>query len=271
MNFRRIVKGPIFWIVLAIAAVLIGSSLLSGVGGPENVDTGVAVADIQAGKVDTATLIDRDQVLELTLKDGSQIRTSYITGQGVNLQELLQEKADAGQLPGGYNVVVPTESLLVTLLVSLLPIILIVFLLFFFMGQMQGGGNKIMSFGKSKAKLLTERQGRVTFDDVAGIDEAREELQEKIDRLKLSKEARAKASIKPATVKALPAPKDALSKELRTHINRTAHQIALKQYDTIHAILTDCALDNARFGCSLAGIPISVRAVIIAVMIMIRL
>jgi len=141
VNFRRILKGPIFWIVLAIAAVLIGSSLLSSVGGPENVDTGVAVADIQAGKVDTATLIDRDQVLELTLKDGSQARTSYITGQGVNLQELLQEKADAGQLPGGYNVIVPTESLLVTLLVSLLPVILIVFLLFFFMGQMQGGGN----------------------------------------------------------------------------------------------------------------------------------
>jgi len=178
VNFRRIVKGPIFWIVLAIAAVLIGSSMLSSVGGPESVDTGAAVADIQSGNVDTATLIDRDQVLELTLKDGTQLRTSYITGQGVNLQELLQEKSDAGQLSGGYNVVVPTESLLVTLLVSLLPVILIVFLLFFFMGQMQGGGNKIMSFGKSKAKVITKDMPQTTFADVAGADEAVEELQE---------------------------------------------------------------------------------------------
>jgi cell division protease FtsH len=178
VNFRRILKGPIFWIVLAIAAVLIGSSMLSSVGGPESVDTGVAVADIQSGNVDTATLIDRDQVLELTLKDGTKLRASYITGQGVNLQELLQEKSDAGQLSGGYNVVVPTESLLVTLLVSLLPVILIVFLLFFFMGQMQGGGNKIMNFGKSKAKVISKDMPQTTFADVAGAEEAVEELQE---------------------------------------------------------------------------------------------
>ena len=137
--------------MLAVLLVLLGSSLVSGLGAPGQVDTGAAVSDIQAGNVDTAVITDRDQVLDLTLKDGTKVRTSYVTGQGVNLQELLQQKADAGQLPGGYNVVVPSESLLMTLLVSLLPIALIVFLLFFFMGQMQGGGSRIMNFGKSKA------------------------------------------------------------------------------------------------------------------------
>jgi len=178
VDFKRILRGPIFWVALAVAFVLVGSSVFAGVGAPTQVDTSQAVSDINGGKVDTATITDRDQLLELTLKDGSKIRTSYVTGQGVNLQELLQAKSDAGQLSGGYNVVVPSENILVTLLFSLLPIAIVVFLLFFFMGQMQGGGNKVMSFGKSKAKLITKDMPQTTFADVAGADEAVEELEE---------------------------------------------------------------------------------------------
>ena len=163
---------------MAIVLVLLGSSLLSNIGGPETIDTSEAVSDISQNKVDSATLIDRDQVLEMTLKDGTDVRTQYIVGQGVDLQKLLQSKADAGQLPGGYTVKVPSESILVTLLVSLLPIALIVLLLFFFMNQMQGGGNRIMNFGKSKAKAVSKDMPKTTFADVAGADEAVEELQE---------------------------------------------------------------------------------------------
>jgi cell division protease FtsH len=158
--------------------VIIGGSLLSNVGGPKEVSTADAVSNIQRNNVDTAVITDRDQVLELTLKDGQQVRASYVAGQGVNLQELLQVKADSGQLPGGYNVVVPTDSLLITLLISLLPIALIVFLLFFFMSQMQGGGSRLMSFGKSKAKMITKDMPQTNFADVAGADEAVEELHE---------------------------------------------------------------------------------------------
>jgi len=76
------------------------------------------------------------------------------------------------------------ESLLMTILVSWFPFLLLIGVWIFFMRQMQGGGNKALSFGKSRAKLLTEDQQKVTFKDVAGIDEAKEELQEVIEFLK---------------------------------------------------------------------------------------
>jgi cell division protease FtsH len=77
------------------------------------------------------------------------------------------------------------QNVLLFLLIQSLPFILILGIAFFALRQMQkGGGGGAMGFGKSKAKMLTERQGRVTFDDVAGIDEAREELQEIVEFLK---------------------------------------------------------------------------------------
>jgi cell division protease FtsH len=157
--------------------VLVGSTLVSGIGGPERIDTSQAVADIQADRVESAVITDGDQVLELTLKDGTVVTSQYVTGQGVELQRLLQEKAAAGQLTGGYNVVVPQDNIFLSLLFTLLPFALLILLLFFFMSQMQGGG-RIMNFGKSKAKAVSKDMPKTTFADVAGADEAVEELQE---------------------------------------------------------------------------------------------
>ncbi len=75
-------------------------------------------------------------------------------------------------------------SLLMSVISTLLPVILIIGIWIFFMRQMQGGGRGAMGFGKSKARLLTEHKNRVTFGDVAGVDEAKEELQEVVDFLK---------------------------------------------------------------------------------------
>lgn len=178
MNFKRILRGPFLWIALAVIFVLVGSSFISGAGAPEEIDTSVAISEIQNGNVDTATITDRDQILELVLKNGDTVRATYVTGQGVVLQELLQLKADSGALPGGYNVVVPSENLFVTLLVSLLPFILLVLIMVFIFSQMQGGGSRIMNFGKSKAKMISKDMPQTTFADVAGADEAVEELEE---------------------------------------------------------------------------------------------
>ena len=177
MNAKRFLRGPLFWILLAVLLVLVGSSLVSGIGGPERIDTSQAIADIQADSVEKAVITDGDQVLELTLKDGTVVTSQYVTGQGVELQRLLQEKAAAGQLPGGYNVVVPQDNIFLSLIFTLLPFALLILLLFFFMSQMQGGG-RIMNFGKSKAKAVSKDMPKTTFADVAGADEAVEELQE---------------------------------------------------------------------------------------------
>ena len=101
-----------------------------------------------------------------------------MTGQGPDLVALLTEQERAGNLPQGFDIEVPTPSFLLSLIGTLFPFILIVLIFLFLMNQMQGGGSKVMQFGKSKAKLISKDTPKTTFADVAGADEAVEELHE---------------------------------------------------------------------------------------------
>ncbi len=176
MDVKRFLRGPIFWILIATLLLLIGSSLVSDVTGPRQVDTSSVVSAIDRGEVTDALLVDVDQRIEVDFGDGSKKFAEYIDGQGIDLQKQLQAQVESGALDS-YNVKVPRQSFLITLLVSLLPVFLILLLLFFFMNQM-GGGSKVMSFGKSKAKPLSKDLPKTTFADVAGAEEAVEELGE---------------------------------------------------------------------------------------------
>jgi cell division protease FtsH len=114
-----------------------------------------------------------------TFKNGDSFSTIPVPGD-TGLTELLQQNSVkyAGRAPEEPN-------LLLYILIQALPFVLILGIAFFALRQVQkGGGSGAMGFGKSKAKLLTERQGRVTFNDVAGIDEAREELEEIVEFLR---------------------------------------------------------------------------------------
>lgn len=144
-------------------ALLIGSNTITGSGSTEKVDTWKIVDDIQQGRAKSVTLVDKDQLINVILTDDTKLSANYIAGQGTDLVDLLESEKTKGNLPDGYNVIVPKQSFLVSLLASVLPIILILGLLFYFMGQMQGGG-KVMQFGKSKAKMITKDMPQTTFE-----------------------------------------------------------------------------------------------------------
>jgi cell division protease FtsH len=134
-------------------------------------------ADVMSGNV-REVQIGADRITG-TLKNDQQFQTVPVPGD-TELARLLQEKnvQYAGKATEEPN-------MLLYILANSLPFLLILGMVFFALRQMQkGGGSGAMGFGKSKAKLLTERSGRVTFDDVAGIDEAREELQEIVEFLR---------------------------------------------------------------------------------------
>ncbi|TDB83206.1 ATP-dependent zinc metalloprotease FtsH [Actinomadura sp. KC216] len=178
MDVKRYFRGPLLWILLfglLVALVMWGVNPGRSY---EKVDTSKVVQEINAGQVKSAKIIDKDQRIELTLTNGKQQQASWVDGQGLRLQEQLQKQADAGKLSGGYNVDVPKQSFFLNLLFSLLPIVVIVLIFLFIMNQMQGGGSRVMNFGKSKAKLITKDTPKTTFADVAGADEALEELEE---------------------------------------------------------------------------------------------
>jgi cell division protease FtsH len=174
MDIRRYFRGWFFWIAVLVVLVFVGSQVWSSAGSFKEVDTQTAVKAITDGQAKSAEIVDRDQVLKITLKSGQKIQSNYLDAQGGDLVRALQETPP----PEAYNVRVPRENFLVSLFITLLPILIIVLVFLFFMNQMQGGGSRVMNFGKSRAKLITKDTPKTTFADVAGADEAVEELQE---------------------------------------------------------------------------------------------
>ncbi|MBW1604241.1 ATP-dependent zinc metalloprotease FtsH [Streptomyces sp. JJ66] len=185
MDVKRYFRGPVMWIVLAVLAVVVLMQVVGSSEGYKTVDTGDVVKAISENQVESAQVTTGDeQTVELQLKDGVEIdesdkvKASYIDSQGVEIVKDLQAKYQDGQLEEGYTVTPKEQNAFLGILLSFLPFLLIIVIFLFLMNQMQGGGSRVMNFGKSKAKLITKDTPKTTFSDVAGSDEAVEELHE---------------------------------------------------------------------------------------------
>ncbi|AAZ56928.1 Mername-AA223 peptidase. Metallo peptidase. MEROPS family M41 [Thermobifida fusca YX] len=178
MNLKRLYRGPWLWFIAILLMLLVTSQFMGWGSGPEHVktDTSKVFTLIEQDQVRDAKIIDKDQRIELTTVDGKLYEAYWVDGQGAELAEAL--RANQGGNLEAYDVEVPGDNIWLSLLFSFLPLLLVIAVFFFIMNQMQGGGSRVMNFGKSRAKLISKDTPKTTFADVAGADEAIEELKE---------------------------------------------------------------------------------------------
>jgi cell division protease FtsH len=182
-SWKNLMRGPLPYIAVGALVVVVGLSLLN-VGGYRSVSTQEGLELLAQNKVESAKIIDIEQRVDLDLRNayndlGTQVQFSYVAPRG-------QEIVDAVNLSqvDEFTDEVPQANWFVSFLGLILPFLIIGVIFWFLLSSMQGGGNRVMQFGKSKAKLVSKETPTVTFEDVAGADEAIEELEEIKDFLK---------------------------------------------------------------------------------------
>jgi cell division protease FtsH len=169
-------KTILFWILILATAVLLYQVVqATSSRGEQAIPFNRFLQEIERGNVKQVTISDAD--VKGKLNDGNSFKTVL----PMEYPELMNRLLDKGVEVTGEK---PTQSPWLAALVSWAPFLFLIGFWIFFMRQMQSGGNKALSFGKSRARLLTAHQKKVTFKDVAGVEEAKEELQEIIDFLK---------------------------------------------------------------------------------------
>jgi cell division protease FtsH len=176
-------KSLLFWMVLVVVGVLIWTFSTNLTGKPETaMPFSTFLKHLQATPTEivevTMTGNEITGTLTGTTGNGNEKFRTYATPAYEKLGNLLEEKGVT------IKVKPETTSVWATMLYSWAPILLMIGFWIFIMRQMQSGGNKALSFGKSRAKLSSSSQKKVTFKDVSGVDEAKEELQEIIEFLK---------------------------------------------------------------------------------------
>jgi len=176
---QKILRGPLFWIIVAIIAVTVFGQITNAANRYTEIKTSQALAAISQSQVESAVLVDKSQKIRLILSGGNTIKGStkveafYVARQEPTLVDALTANPPAK----GWSVDVPKQSFLTTFFFTFGPILIIGFLFFLLMSQAQGG-SRVLSFGKSRAKLQNNDVPQNTFADVAGADEAIAELEE---------------------------------------------------------------------------------------------
>ncbi|MGH2811710.1 MAG: ATP-dependent zinc metalloprotease FtsH [Actinomycetota bacterium] len=168
---NRVFKNALFYFLILVAVVWGFATFLSRGAPTRDLTFTQFVQRLESGQVKNVKAFANSHKIEGELTDGAEYRSNFLS-----LEKFDELMAKHSNVP--FEPKFETQSVWWTLFINFLPILVIVGLFFFLMQQMQGGGNRVMSFGKSKAKLVTKDQPKITFNDVAGVDEAVEELVE---------------------------------------------------------------------------------------------
>ncbi|HKR51395.1 MAG TPA: ATP-dependent zinc metalloprotease FtsH [Pseudonocardiaceae bacterium] len=180
MDRKKLLRNPLLWVVAGLLLYYAFGFLLDDTRGYSQVTTSQALEQLTTRNVKQATLEDKEQRLRLTLDHevpgikGTKVLTQYPAQSTDEIAVALRES----QIPDGWDTKVTQQSLLFQVLIYLIPLGLLLLLLLWMMNNAQGGGNRVLNFGKSKAKQLTKDMPKTTFADVAGAEEAVEELEE---------------------------------------------------------------------------------------------
>nr|WP_218852123.1 ATP-dependent zinc metalloprotease FtsH [Nocardioides panaciterrulae] len=171
------------WIVVAVVGVLLALQYLSPNGGYDQVSTSQMESYINKGQVKEITFVGGDQQIQATLDSGvrdsgDKVSTYWVAGQQQRILSEVDKQVAKGTIEES-NSKIAKPSLIGSFLFSVLPFVVIFLVFMWLLNNMQGGGGRgVMQFGKSKAKLISKDMPKTTFTDVAGCDEAIEELGE---------------------------------------------------------------------------------------------
>ncbi len=174
-NFRNFALWVIIFL-LVVALVMLFYNPSQRTAAQDSISFSEFLSDVQGGQVREVTIVGNE--VSGHLKNDKAFET-YTPNDPSLVQSLVKNGVTINAKPPSDG-----NSWLLTLLINGLPILAFVGMWIFVTRQMQGAGGKALGFGKSKAKLLTEAHGRITFDDVAGVDEAKEDLQEIVEFLR---------------------------------------------------------------------------------------
>ncbi|MET2011435.1 ATP-dependent zinc metalloprotease FtsH [Microbacterium chocolatum] len=184
MDFKKIARNPLFYVLVIGLLLIVGFSLISSLGGAKQITTQEGLELLRGDTVIEVVNTDGDQRVDMTLSgpyDGAtEVQFYYVSARADEVVRAI----DSASPTDGFNDVVPRATWFDGFLSLLLPILLLGLLFWFLLSSAQGGGSRVMQFGKSRAKLVTKEMPQVTFADVAGSDEAIEELEEIKDFLK---------------------------------------------------------------------------------------
>jgi len=186
MDLKRLARGPIAWILAIVVAVVVLSQVVSRPSSYKGVDLTQIESEIANHQVKSVTLRDKEQRVEVQLKDGVDTDKPKQSAQypdlyGSQLVSLVTEAntdRPSGAEATTLKTIITKQSTLLGFFFAILPFLLLGAIFIFFVNQMQGGGSRVMQFGKSKARLVSKDTPKTTFADVAGTDEAIEELHE---------------------------------------------------------------------------------------------